>query len=227
MNSMAIVLTTGMLGMLTLPLTGGSFAEGAWTPEDWWIVRSPRWSHIGGWVQHADHITNEVPADAGEEEMLGPRAPECYSSMLLKKTVDGASSFSIATSFDHLMAPLIVLAPAGSLVPAEGAALEYREHFEIVLFNEGINVWHHEFKDGQPCWHLAAYLRMELKPKTIYQLEVATDFQAAEPQLIIRCNGVEFGYSEPDLPNTYHWGITGCEGINRFYQWDLKTPAAD
>ena len=222
MKELAIILATGKLGILTVPLTGGSFAGGGWTPEEWWAVRSPRWSHIGGWVQHVDHIANEVPAGATAEEMLGPRAPECYSSLLLKKPVEGKSSFTIAASFDHLMAPLIVLAPAGSMVPAEGEALEYREHFEIVLCNEGINVWHHEYGNGAPRWHLAAGITMELRPKTIYELEVSTDFSASQPQMIVRCNGMEFRYSEPDLPERYHWGFTGCEGVNRFYSWELR-----
>ena len=222
MKKIAIILATGKLGLLSVPLAGGGFAEGAWSPEEWWTARSPRWSRIGGWVQHADHIANEVPVDATAEEMLGPRAPECYSSLLMKKPVEGGSSFTIAASFDYLMAPLIVLAPAGSMASAEGGALEYREHFEIVLYNEGINVWHHEFEDGSPRWHLAARIAMELRPKTVYELEVSTDFGAAQPQLIVRCNGMEFSYSEPDLPERYHWGFTGCEGINRFYTWELR-----
>ena len=72
MKELAIILATGKLGILTVPLTGGSFAGGGWTPEEWRAVRSPRWSHIGGWVQHADHIANEVRA----KELTFTSSPE-------------------------------------------------------------------------------------------------------------------------------------------------------
>ena len=50
-------------------------------------------------------------------------------------------------SFDHLMAPLIVIAPELGR-SADGKYLELRDHYEIVLFFQGINIWHHRYIGG-------------------------------------------------------------------------------
>ena len=118
-----------------------SFARGAWDPNRWMLVKSPRWSHFGGWVQKDDCIENETPADAAAKDLLGKRAPETYTSMVLKRTFSGNVVVRSTMEFTDRMAPLIVLAP--TLGKAAKGRPEYREHYEVVLYDGGINVWHH------------------------------------------------------------------------------------
>lgn len=50
-----------------------SFAAGKWKASEWQIVKSPRWTYLGSWNQQSDHISNNVPKDATEHEMLSKR----------------------------------------------------------------------------------------------------------------------------------------------------------
>ena len=62
-----------------------SFAQGQWDPNDWIMVKSPRWEHFGQWIQHDEYIQNETPIDATAEDMISRRAAETYTSMVLKQ----------------------------------------------------------------------------------------------------------------------------------------------
>ena len=48
---------------------------------------------------------------------------------------------------------------------------EYREHFEIVIFDKGVNVWHHYYENGKPFWKKAAYSKFVLKPNVKYEVK--------------------------------------------------------
>lgn len=195
------------------------FAPAGWLASDWVLVKSPRWLHRGGWVQETECIRNATPDAATPEEMLGKRAGETYTSMVLKEPFTGNLRIEATLSFAHRMAPLVVLAP--DLGQDNEGYPEYREHWEIVLFDQGVNVWHHTYADGRPAWHKAAFVRFAVKPEARYRLTVAVTHTKAGAQLTVRCGEQEFGYLEPDLPERLYAGITGCEGINRFYDFSV------
>lgn len=191
------------------------FAAGAWNPEDWLPVMSPRWPCQGAWLDEPDHIRNRVPADASLAQMQGARAGETYASMLYREPVEGALQVRAEMSFDECMAPLIVL--AAEPAPEAGGRRAYREHVEVVLFDQGINVWHHHWSaERGPYWHRAAWARFAVAPHQRYALEV----ERAGPALAVRCGPHHFGV-RLDLPERLYAGITGCEGTNRFYSFDL------
>lgn len=191
------------------------FAAGAWNPEDWLPVSSPRWSHEGTWLAEPDHIRNQVPADATPAEMQGPRAGETYASMLYREPVECALRVRAEMAFDQCMAPLIVLATE-PVLEACGRRV-YREHVEVVLFNEGINIWHHRWSAQRgPYWHRAAWARFAVDAHTRYVVEVERE----GPALAVHCGMHSVGV-RLDLPERLYAGITGCEGTNRFYAFDL------
>ncbi|MFT5085773.1 MAG: hypothetical protein ACI906_000443 [Candidatus Latescibacterota bacterium] len=195
-------------------LYSGAFAAAGWHAEDWLLVKSPRWDSVGEWVQEADHIRNRVPADVTPEQMLGERAGETYTSMLYKEP---QTSLRVCAemSFDERMAPLIVLAAEPEL-GADGRR-EYREHIEIVLFDEGINIWHHKWSvERGPHWRRAAWASFAVDAGRRYALEV----ERVEMALTVRCGECVFGV-EIALPEQLYTGITGCEGNNRFYEFVL------
>lgn len=199
------------------------FGRGQWSAADWVLVKSPRWDYFGGWVQQDDHLMNEHPADATPKEMLGKRAAETYTSMVYRHKVSGRTKVSATMLFEDRMAPELVL--AGELgLDAKGRP-EYREHWEIVLYDEGINVWHHEIRDGKPFWRKAAYLKTPFQPGVQYTLEALVEFPAGGkgPQLSVTCDGKRFGCLLPTLPEPFHVGVTACEGVNRFYDFKLTT----
>lgn len=198
------------------------FSRGKWNSADWLMVKSPRWDYRGVWEQEDDHIYNRVPADASEVEMLGKRAGETYTSMLWKEKISVSKKVLISAemSFDYQMAPLLVIAPDYA-VNAEGHH-EYREHWEIVLYDKGINVWHHQYADGKPSWYKAAAIKTAFPAKEKIVLNMEINLSRGIPQIEISANGNTFSYAELQLPKSFYVGLTACEGVNRFWNFSVK-----
>ena len=129
-----------------------SFEPGAWSSNDWILVKSPRWNYMHGFVQKEDGIENECPAISGEE-VYKKHCYGVYAAMVLKDRVEAGQTVSSVMSFDWRMAPLIVLAE--KLGKGETGEPTFGEHWEIVLYDEGLNVWHHSIRDGKPFWYKA------------------------------------------------------------------------
>lgn len=200
------------------------FTPEGWKAEEWILIKSPRWEHFGGWVQAEDHITNQIPDGATAEEMLSKKAAETYTSMLWGKKISAKRKVVIKSemSFDHRMAPLLVIAPEYSK-DAQGRP-EYRQHWEIVLYDQGLNVWHHNMKDDKPCWYKAGYLKATYPPKEKLLLTVSITYPGGDrhPIIEVECGGQSFGYSEIALPKEFYVGLAGCEGSNRFYNFSVS-----
>ena len=193
-----------------------AFTSGSWERSDWTLVKKSKSDHGGGWVQQEGCIANETPAQATPEDLQGKRAAETYSSMVYKNKVTGNVTVAATMAFAHKMAPLIVLAPELT-VNAEGRK-EYSEHFEIVIFNEGVNVWHHFVKDGKLTYRKTAFANFRLEKDTKYTLEVKKSGKI----LTVSVAGHVFGYADDALPESCYVGITGCEGLNRFYDFIVR-----
>ena len=197
------------------------FGRGKWNRGEWINVKSSRWEYVKDFVQADDHILNPCP-DLPDEEIYANHVTDIYTSMVYGKKFEAKAKISSVMSFDHLMAPLIVIAPRLG-EDSEGRP-EFREHHEVVLYNEGINVWHYVFEGGKAKWHLAAFLRAPFEAKRKYDLEVVLEKRRGQ---------VHFGYQDETLPESFYAGITACEGRNRFYDFRVRTglaaldPAAD
>ncbi len=203
------------------------FRRGKWNSADWLEIKNPRWEYFGKWIQEKDHIRNAVPTGEPPEVLQGKRAAETFSSMLVKDVLKGNAKASCTMSFDYRMAPEIVL--AGPLGKSAKEIPEFREYWEIVLFDEGINVWHHEMKDGKPFWRKAAFVSCKFEKDRKYTMEAEVVFTAKCPMLNVSCSPfgdkkqeVKFGCMLPTLPKEYYIGISGCEGKNRFYDFTLN-----
>tara|TARA_B100000579_G_C22813656_1_gene846624 strand:- start:725 stop:1333 length:609 start_codon:yes stop_codon:yes gene_type:complete len=192
------------------------FTDGGWDKKDWLQVKSPRWEHNGDWIQGEDHICNRVPGGVDEIELMGSEAGRTYSSMLYKELVTDFV-VGVEMSFDYRMAPLIVL--SGAPAQHSDGSFVYRDHIEVVLFDEGVNVWSHSWDETNgPTWRKLSFFQLPTLPKERYFLEVT---RSGEQVLNIRCNEQSFEVAA-DLPERLHVGITGCEGLNRFYEFSLS-----
>lgn len=192
------------------------FKSGGWDSNDWVAVQSPRWDRAGGWLQKGDHIQNIVPPDATEKEWQGKRAGETYSSLVLKKKVKGDSVVTTTTEFDYRMAPIVVIAFEPGMSPS--GTFEYREHFEVCLYDLGINVWHHKYSDGKPSWTKLTHEKFEVSKQEPHKIKVVIK----DKLLVVKVDEHEFSLGVEALPNEYYVGITGCEGINKFYDFSLS-----
>ena len=197
-----------------------SFARGKWNPRDWTLVKSPRWDHFGEWVQRNTHIENETPADATAEAMLGPRAAETYTSMVLNRKLSGDLTITATMDFAHRMAPMIVI--AHDLGADASGRTEYRQHYEIVLYDQGVNVWHHYFRDGKPSWVKAAHAEFTLAANVQYELKVRITQVAKGKLMSISVAGHDLEHLDDSLPDEFYAGITRIEGVNRFYDFDVR-----
>jgi hypothetical protein len=157
-----------------------------------------------------------VPKDATPEELEGKRAAEACSSMVYKQKATGNVTISSTMAFAHRMAPLILLTP--HLAENARGQKECSERFEIVLFHEGVNIWRHSLRDGKLTYRKAAFARFRLEKDTPYRLEV----KKAGKTLTIAVAGHTFGYTDDALPEACYVGITGCEGLNRFYDFSIR-----
>jgi hypothetical protein len=191
------------------------FTAGSWSRADWVRVKTPRAERFGDWNQHDDCLVNQVPAGVVPGEYVG-KLSDTYSSMVYKEKLAGNLTISSTMAFACTMAPLIVLAP--ELTENAQGQKEYREHFEIVIFNQGVNVWHHFVQDGKLTYRKAAFASFPLEKDTKYTLVV----KKTGKTLTVSVAGHTFGYLEEALPDAVYVGITGCEGLNRFYDFTLQ-----
>ena len=197
-----------------------SFAPGAWSSNDWIVVKSPRCNYVHGFMQKEDGIENECP-DVSGEEIHQKHFNDVYSAMVLKDRVGVGQSVSSTMSFDWRMAPLIVLVE--NLDKSETEVPTLGDHWEVVLYAEGLNVWRHSTKDGKPFVYRTAYLKVPLNKGERYNLEVnVVKTSKGLKEIVVKCGGHQFGYVDNDLPDSFYAGIIGCEGRNRFYDFKIK-----
>lgn len=198
-----------------------TFARGQWDASKWLTFKSVRFDYIHGFTQEADHIVNESPAEIDDETLYAHHVTEVYSALVYPQLLTGSITVSATMSFDHLMAPVIALTPA--LEEDEHGNKVFHRHIEVVLYREGINVWHYYWKDGQLTWYLAAFARADFKPRQRYKLEIKVQPGRFYPRMTITCGHVKLGYENPEIPASFYAGITGCEGRCRFYDFSFST----
>ena len=200
-----------------------SFAGNCWNPADFVMVKGPRWNKLGAWSQQDDHIVQQLPENASEIDLQKRMHEDAYVAMCYAKKIKMAKKVicSSVMSFDYRMAPLIVIAPELGKNEQFNAP-EFREHWEIVLYDLGINVWHHTWENGKPAWVKFSYLLAPFKPNVKYELKATITDSAKGQMLEIECNGNKFGCYLPGLGKTFYLGIIGCEGRNRFYDFKIS-----
>ena len=193
-----------------------AFARDQWNKNEWLTVRSPRWEEISHWIQKDDCISNYVPDDLKPEDMqMGrDRTGESYISMLLKKPVTGSAQIATTCVFHSRMAPLIVF--SRELNPI------HKEHLEVVLYDRGVNLWHHFFYAGKPSWKLLSFIELDLAVNEKHTLTAEMICTHKGKFLLMGCDGKTFGCRlADDWPETYYVGFTGCEGRNSFYDFSI------
>lgn len=177
-----------------------SFERNKWNPEDFTRVTSLRTDGRDPMIQEDDCIVNET---CQHENIFEHK----YISMLYKDEYKTRTRFKTECSFDKYGAPLIVF--TDDLIQTEDGFPAYRHHFEVVVFEEGWNLWELNGKD-KPI--LAASARFPVPEKEYVTLEVSTLPGGVSVSLLGHTQFVEL----PTFPKTFRAGITACEGINRF-----------
>ena len=173
------------------------FGRGAWQTGDWFFVERRDMPSNPEWIQKDDCVENDGR----------------HTSMLLKKKFAGDVTLRATMAFADRMAPSIVIATGVGKTP-DGKTV-YNEHLEVVLFDEGINVWTLHTVDNRSIWKLTAFCRFKLTGNTAYKLQVTKKGK----ELAITVDNHTFGYSEESLPDDFYVGITAAEGVNRVFDF--------
>ena len=214
----------------------GKFVKGGWQRSDWEMVRSWRFDHDAEFLQLENCIQNKVPEGVSDVELQGKKGSSGYAIMLLKQKFKGNTVITCNMEFDFRMAPGIIL--AYEPVKHGKDKLELREHYEVILYDDGLNLWHHYFEKGLPNskdprviktgveqkWRKQCYSleKKFYKPKTKYELRVDVRYTSRGPQIEISCGGRVIGCYAPQMPmGEYRIGLVGCEGRNRFYDFKV------
>jgi hypothetical protein len=194
------------------------FVRDQWNPQDWMLVRCPLGHGDGLWVQKKDCIINYTPENALPEELCegGKYAGDTFASMILKERFNSSVKALSTMSFDHKMAPLVFVAneiDTAIKVPVLG------ERYEVVLYYKGINIWEHFQQDGKVAYNRKLFCGKSLLAKQKYLLELMIN--PNEKSITITLGEICFKVHTPLLGDSYYIGIMGCEGVNRFYDFEV------
>lgn len=202
-----------------------SFARGKWNPADFIPVKSWRWDYMGVFDQLDDGIVNRCP-DLPGDQIYKKHHSAVYAALMYKGRFAVGEFVSSTMMFDYRMAPILVLAEDLGRNAKTGEP-EFRDHWEVCLYDRGVNVWHHFFVDGVQKWHKASSLllpeREYFKANVKYDLQVTVDYNKnGRKEMKVAVGDYQFTYVDDLLPDTFQAGIIACEGRNFFYDFKAR-----
>lgn len=195
LESASVLLSAGEIDQMS-----SSFNKNAWNPSDWIFVKRRDMAGRSEWLQKNDCIENDGN----------------HTSMVYKKKFKGDMTVSSTTAFADRMAPAIVI--VSKIGDSADGAKAFDEHVEIVIYDDGVNIWRLHTVGGKSLWEKTAFWKFKLVKNTLYKLEVTKKGK----ELSIKVDGQTMGYVDSSLQDEYYVGITGCEGVNRFYDFAVK-----
>jgi hypothetical protein len=91
--------------------------------------------------------------------------------------------------------------------------VRYGEYMEVVLYQNGVNVWRMWMKEGKVTWKKLMGVEFPVTHGEIHQLstEITSD------RLNIEADGRKMSLLIDPMYSSFYLGINACEGINRFY----------
>ena len=141
-----------------------------------------------------------------------------YISMITKERYKDGVTVKVKCSFDNFGAPLLVF--TDDYKQMEDGHYQYGLHFEVVAYENGCNVWHIvPGKNADPI-DVTKVCSMEfpIEAKSMIEMEV----RVKNKKMDIRVNGKNIIAEHEDIPDKMHIGVTACEGINQFYEFEIE-----
>ena len=158
-------------------------------------------------IQEESSIRNAVDAT--------PREGFTNISLLTPEKYGVGVKLCASCSFEGTGCPEIILVE--DVEQCDDNALRYGACFEVVLYQNGVNVWRHYADEHHHCsWHKRLGVEFPVDEHAIHQLSV----EVGKDGLFFSVDDRKTFLRTEDLPKSFHVGITLCEGVVRFY--DLK-----
>ena len=199
-----------------------SFARGRWNPDDFVNVKALRNAGVCPFDQKDDCIVNHCP-DISGEQVFRTCQDSVYAALVHKSLFAVGEKISSNMMFDYRMAPIIVIADGLGKDEKTGYP-EFRGHWEVCLYDQGVNVWRHFVEDGKQKWYKAASLRLPereyFKANVKHDLQVSvTRNKRGRKEMLVAVGGYTLTYVDDELPDVFQAGVIACEGRNFFYDF--------
>lgn len=165
------------------------------------FIPTPKFIQKDGYIESA---INESMSDG--YDWIGLITREKFSKSL---------NISTECYFNKYGAPLIVM--ANDAVPDKNGILRISDYIEIVIYENGVNVWKHTMENNKPTWKLIMGVEFEVPAGK--KLKLSSYMK--DDLLIIEAENKKMQVYLPDIPEKVHMGIIACEGINRFYNLQI------
>ncbi len=198
-------------------------AQGTWSMDDWEMVKSPRSDYRGEWVQHPDMIVNKVP-DGTDPATFVTSSTTTFTGMLFKRSFSGDITISMDCKFAYRMAPGILI--AAEPLRKNGDRTELAEHFEIILYDNGLNIWFHYFENGTPKYvKKSSFLEKGVFTANKFH-RLTVKFYTRKGKRFIDVYGGDKLLSAytAEITGSFKVGIVGSEGVNSFRNIQISTP---
>ena len=183
------------------------FKKDSWSMDGLTYAGSVRFPEMPDMEQREDHIAN-VPSDAMKDGYS-------YVSLVTREKLQPGVKLSSRCAFEDLAAPLFVLPK--ELVEKNGK-LYYADYLEVVLWTNGINVWNlWTGDDGQT--KIRNLLRLAMPVETGVPHDFAVEIEKDRFNITLDDRKVSIYCDE--IYDSFHLGITGCEGPCRFYDMEI------
>lgn len=183
------------------------FSRGKWNDAPLKYAYSFRFTETPVFVQEDDCIVNRKN-DSFEQGFDNV-------TLMAESAYAPGATISAVCSFETFGAPLFVIAKELHRCP--DGALRYGDYIEVVLYENGVNVWRMKMTDGKVSWVklLGAAFPVSAGEKHAFSTRVT------ETGLVISACGREFTLYIEDMYPSFYLGINACEQINRFYGMEI------
>lgn len=187
------------------------FKKGAWDEKDITHAYTYRFPFVNRFIQRDDCIEN------GKNPDMQDGFGYDYLSLVSRDKYPLGTTISTRCSFEGVAAPLFIF--SDSLDLCEDGAYRYANYFEVVLYKDGVNVWR-LWRDeaGEVKWHKRLGVSYPVSEKEIHKISVTLK----QDYIVIDLDGMLFTLRAEDLFDSFHLGITGCEGLCRFYDMSIE-----
>ena len=179
--------------------------------DQFFYCYSPQAKCCGVFEREDDCIKNSYNAAVGDYE---------YTTLMLREKLGVGARIVTECDFEKRGAPLIVIS---DVIFEKGGNPYYGEHFEAVAFEEGCNVWHNKLATdpNAPRPLVVEKIHFEDIP-TANKSRVKLAVEFGDGAMTVEMNGRRFTVKDDAMPREFWFGITACEGINRFYNLTVE-----
>ncbi len=140
-----------------------------------------------------------------------------YTSLLTKERYPHNTTITATCSFEKFGAPLLLF--TDHVQTDDAGNLWYGGCYEIVLFEEGINVWKHFMAGNEVKWVKLFFAAFPVNSQERYTIRATLLEQGME----FAVNKRKYFLRIENLPAEMHVGFTACEDINRIYHFSVVT----